>query len=161
MLPISLIGLPTSDLYMMGRPENDTMAQERPRGTLQIPSLLESIPSLRGAIAINNVGNAFTPQGNCDPLSIASLGVGLYHAGSKQDTKMLYQCVSSRAKEAIGVTDAGGGKDVVENGVANLVILGRPVVGSEEGRRVGSVQEVICDPPRDRRTIYQGRLVAG
>lgn len=34
--------------------------------------------------------NAFTPHGNCDPLSIASLGVGIYQAGTKQDTEVLY-----------------------------------------------------------------------
>lgn len=45
---------------------------------------------LEAAMAVNNVGNAFTPQGNCDPLSIASLGVGLYQAGTKRDSEILY-----------------------------------------------------------------------
>ncbi len=148
---------------MMGRPEsNSTITQIRPRGTLQIPSLLEAIPSLSGAFAINNVGNAFTPQGNCDPLSIASLGVGLYHAGSKRDTEVLYQCVSTRAKEAIGETGGRASDGVVEGGVADLVIFGRPMMGVEgKERRAGSVQEVVYDPPRERRTIFMGKLVAG
>jgi hypothetical protein len=81
-LPVSFIGLPTSDLFMMRTPDNV-------RGTLPIVQLINQY-GLNAAIAINNVGNAFTPQGNCDPLSIAALGVGLYQAGTKKDTELLY-----------------------------------------------------------------------
>ena len=35
-LPISFVGLPTSDLYMMGRPTEGTSQLQRPRGTLQV-----------------------------------------------------------------------------------------------------------------------------
>ncbi len=93
-LPISFIGLPTSDLFMMGRPEDDDDGGgQRMRGTLQIPQMIRQY-GLNGAIAINNVGNAFTPQGNCDPLSIACLGVAVYHAGTKEDTEILFVSTS-------------------------------------------------------------------
>lgn len=85
-LPVSFVGLPTSDLFMMRTPENR-------RGTLPVVELISKY-GLNAAIGINNVGNAFTPQGNCDPLSIAALGVGLYQAGTKKDTELLY--VSAR-----------------------------------------------------------------
>lgn len=88
-LPISFIGLPTSDLYMMGKPEEESSSGQRVRGTLQVPEMIEKY-DLNGAIGVNNVGNAFTPQGNCDPISLASMGVGLYHAGTKKDTELLY-----------------------------------------------------------------------
>ncbi|KAF2830490.1 hypothetical protein CC86DRAFT_315813 [Ophiobolus disseminans] len=65
-LPVSFVGLPTSDLFMMRTPDNL-------RGTLPIPDLINQY-GLNAAISINNVGNAFTPQGNCDPLSLAQLG---------------------------------------------------------------------------------------
>jgi cytosine/adenosine deaminase-related metal-dependent hydrolase len=81
-LPISFVGLPTSDLFMMRTPDNL-------RGTLPIPELINRY-GLNAAISINNVGNAFTPQGNCDPLSLAQLGVGLYQAGTKKDAELLY-----------------------------------------------------------------------
>ncbi|KAL6158389.1 hypothetical protein ACJBU6_02501 [Exserohilum turcicum] len=81
-LPVSFVGLPTSDLFMMRTPENV-------RGTLPITELINE-HGFNAAIAINNVGNAFTPYGNCDPLSIASLGVGLYQAGTKKDAELLY-----------------------------------------------------------------------
>jgi hypothetical protein len=87
-LPISFVGLPTSDLFMMGRPSADSGGGIRPRGTLQVPQIIQRY-GVNAAIGINNVGNAFTPQGSCDPLSLASLGVGLYQAGTKADADML------------------------------------------------------------------------
>jgi cytosine/adenosine deaminase-related metal-dependent hydrolase len=59
-LPVSFVGLPTSDLFMMRTAENV-------RGTLPVTELINE-HGINAAIAINNVGNAFTPQGNCDPL---------------------------------------------------------------------------------------------
>lgn len=81
-LDISFIGLPTSDLFMMRTSENV-------RGTLPIIELIKRY-GFDAAIAINNIGNAFTPQGDCDPLSIAQLGVGLYQAPTKADVQLLY-----------------------------------------------------------------------
>lgn len=89
-LPVHFVGLPTSDLFMMGRPsENDLLGGQRARATLQIPQMVQSY-GLNAAIGVNNVGNAFTPQGNCDPMSIASLAVGVYQAGTIQDAKLIY-----------------------------------------------------------------------
>lgn len=81
-LNISFVGLPTSDLFMMRTSENV-------RGTLPVIELIKQ-HGFNAAIAINNIGNAFTPQGNCDPLSIAQLGVGLYQAPTKNDVQLLY-----------------------------------------------------------------------
>lgn len=81
-LPISFVGLPTSDLFMM-------RAESGVRGTLNVPKMIKEY-KLNAAVAVNNVGNAFTPQGDCDPLAVASLGVGLYQTGTKQDAELLY-----------------------------------------------------------------------
>ena len=81
-LTLSFVGLPTSDLFMMRTSENV-------RGTLPLIELIKQY-EFNAAIAINNVGNAFTPQGNCDPLSVAQLGVGLYQAPTKDDVQLLY-----------------------------------------------------------------------
>jgi cytosine/adenosine deaminase-related metal-dependent hydrolase len=87
-LPISFVGLPTSDLFMMGRPTEDLGGGHRARGTLQIPQMIQKY-GLNATIGINNVGNAFTPHGSCDPLSLASFGVGLYHASTEGDAEIL------------------------------------------------------------------------
>jgi cytosine/adenosine deaminase-related metal-dependent hydrolase len=81
-LPVSFIGLPTSDLFMM-------RAASGVRGTLNVRNMIRDY-DFNAAVAINNVGNAFTPQGSCDPMSIASLCVGVYQAGTKRDTELLY-----------------------------------------------------------------------
>lgn len=81
-LPITFVGLPQSDMYMMGR--NDP---SRPRGTLQVPELVNH--GLDVAISVNNVGNAFTPQGSLDPLSLCTFGVAVYQAGTPRDCRVL------------------------------------------------------------------------
>ena len=90
-LPISFIGLPTSDLFMMGRPRADEEEswRDRVRGTLQVPWLIKEF-GVNAAIGVNNVGNAFTPHGSADPLAVAALGVGLYQIGTGEDAKLLY-----------------------------------------------------------------------
>ena len=87
--PVSFIGLPTSDIFIMGRPEEGEDGGSRVRGTLQIPEMINKY-GLQGSFSINNVGNSFTPQGSCDPLSVAALGVGIYQSGTQQDTELLY-----------------------------------------------------------------------
>jgi len=87
-LPVSFVGLPTSDLFMMGRPKEEEGGGHRVRGTLQVLQMIKKY-GLNAAMGINNVGNAFTPQGSCDPLSLASLAVGVYQAGTKADAELL------------------------------------------------------------------------
>ncbi|KAH7029364.1 amidohydrolase [Microdochium trichocladiopsis] len=101
-LPIHFVGLPTSDLFMMGRPGAQGTTHARPRGTLQVPAMIKEL-GLSACLGINNVGNAFTPYGNADPLQLASWGVGIYQAGTSEDAELLYGCVSWRARQAIGL----------------------------------------------------------
>ncbi|EPE07719.1 zinc metallopeptidase [Ophiostoma piceae UAMH 11346] len=115
-LPIHLVGLPTSDLYMMGRQpdaavSSSAAATSPPRGTLNVVSLARDY-GLRTCLGINNVGNAFTPYGTGDPLQLACWGVGLYHAGGAGDAEALYGKISWAARAAIGLArdrDAGSG----------------------------------------------------
>ena len=88
-LPVTFVGLPTSDLFMMGRPDRGEGWRDRGRGTLQVVSMVQEL-GLDAVLGVNNVGNAFTPQGGADPLQLASLGVGLYQAGTKKDAETLY-----------------------------------------------------------------------
>ena len=156
-LPISFIGLPTSDLYMMGRPVEGEATEPRLRGTLQIPILIREPYRLSCAIGINNVGNSFTPWGSADPLRLASLGVGIYQAGTIADAELLYECVSTRARRAIGLESLGPGNLKVsvgdpakhlllfENDGMEMKMAGSGVSIPKRTRR--SVQEVVWDPP--------------
>ncbi|KAN0110370.1 Metallo-dependent hydrolase [Hyaloscypha variabilis] len=160
-LPVSFVGLPTSDLFMMGRPNEDDGGGHRVRGTLQVLQMIKKY-GLNAAMGINNVGNAFTPQGSCDPLSLASLGVGLYQGGTKADAELLLQCVSNRAKLAIGINltvsydielDIGDPADFVIFGNASL-----KTTRSFRSRK--TVQELIYDPCQDRTTVFNGKVVS-
>ncbi|KAI1117814.1 hypothetical protein F5Y14DRAFT_439090 [Nemania sp. NC0429] len=102
-LPIHFVGLPTSDIYMMGRPGSHSEASHsRPRGTIHVPSMIGDL-GLSACLGINNVGNAFTPFGTGDPLEMASWAVGIYQVGTVKDAELLYECVSNRARRAIGL----------------------------------------------------------
>lgn len=86
-LPVTLVGLPQSDMYMMGRNMTSPL-----RSTLNVTRLARE-HELRLAMAVNNVGNAFTPQGSADPLSLCPLGVALFQAGTKEDChRLLVSC---------------------------------------------------------------------
>lgn len=80
-LPIFFVGLPQSDLYMMGRDSGL-------RGTLNACQLGRDY-ELPVAISVNNVGNAFTPQGYVDPLSLCVLGAAIYQDGTADGCRRL------------------------------------------------------------------------
>ncbi|CAI6321369.1 unnamed protein product [Periconia digitata] len=167
-LPISFVGLPTSDLFMMHTTDGR-------RSTLPVLDMIR-YHGLNAAIAINNVGNAFTPHGNCDPLSIASMGVGLYQGGTKKDTETLYassllgirftclnrfanatmqETVSSRAKAAIGHQVTSLSLKVGEP--ADLVLFD-PMDSGWRCRK--SITEAVYDPGTSRQTIHRGRVTS-
>ncbi|KAJ4381884.1 hypothetical protein N0V86_003252 [Didymella sp. IMI 355093] len=166
-LNVSFVGLPTSDLFMMRTPDNL-------RGTLPITELIKQY-NLNVAIAINNIGNAFTPQGNCDPLSVAQLGVGLYQAPTKDDVQLLYvghrhlfvslkqdcanaavqEAVSSRAKAVIGYEASTLSLEPGEP--ADFVLFD----SMDSGWRCRkSIAEVVYDAGTVRQTIYWGQAIA-
>lgn len=82
-LPISIIGLPQSDIYMMGRGQ-----PHPPRATLRVTQLARKF-GIGIGMGVNNVQNAFTPQGTADPLSLCTLGVAIFQSGTAQDCMVL------------------------------------------------------------------------
>ncbi|RDW93286.1 putative zinc metallopeptidase [Aspergillus mulundensis] len=167
-LPVNFVGLPTSDLYMAAAP-NDP-GKSNPRGTLPIPSMIKN-HSLDAVIGVNNVGNAFTPWGSADPLSLACLGVGVYQAGTVSDAELLYECISTRARAAIGLAssnfdpfpDSKPGVRLKCGDCADLLLLydvdDTGLMGAGEARARKSVAEVVWDPPArtSRAVVSRGR----
>ncbi|KAB8219610.1 hypothetical protein BDV33DRAFT_231470 [Aspergillus novoparasiticus] len=111
-LQVSFVGLPSSDLYMAAPPlsspstsacdSKEDAVGDRVRGTIRVPDLIRRY-GLDVVLGVNNVGNAFTPWGSVDPVALACLGVGVYQAGTVEDAELLYECVSTRARAAIGL----------------------------------------------------------
>lgn len=147
-LPISFVGLPTSDLFMM-------RTEDRTRGTLDVPRLIKQY-GIDSCVGINNIGNAFTPHGSCDPLTLACNGVGVYQAGTKEDAEILYECVSSRARAAIGLGCGRKDGEVREGDEADVLVFG---AGKGGWRTRRSVSEVVYlyDQGRGRIGCLKGR----
>ncbi|KAI9934222.1 hypothetical protein AWENTII_008621 [Aspergillus wentii] len=167
-LPVSFVGLPTSDLYMASPPnrseDENVPPHERSRGTLQIPHMIRK-HDLDAVIGVNNVGNAFTPWGSPDPLSLACLGVGIYQAGTQADAELLYECVSTRARAAIGLSNTnqlGSSLEVKEGSCPDfLLIYNVDETGCQAPRARESVAEVVWDPSTKltRDVVSSGRLM--
>ncbi|KAI7155739.1 Metallo-dependent hydrolase [Hortaea werneckii] len=157
-LPISFVGLPTSDLFIMPHPAPPNTLSRR---TLDVPQLIKEF-GLNACLGVNNIGNAFTPYGSCDPVLLACQGVGVYQAGTSGQAGVLFECVSSRAKEAIGFgggrQEGGAGGLKVGRGERDLLVWGAEEV---EWRTRKSVAEVVFlyDGCSGRRVVRSGKLV--
>ncbi|KAI0770295.1 Metallo-dependent hydrolase [Fomes fomentarius] len=146
-LPLTLVGLPPSDLYMMGR-----NLDYAPRGTLNVPKLATAY-GLRVAMSVNNVENAFTPQGPVDPLSLCPLGVAVFQAGTKIDCRTLLESVTLNARLAIGGFHKGSPAMSLTPSpgmVADFVLL----------HDNDSLHAAALNPSFSRTTIRHGTVVA-
>ncbi|KAG1879167.1 hypothetical protein F4604DRAFT_1880110 [Suillus subluteus] len=138
-LPLEIVALPQSDVYMMGR------------RTINAPQVYRD-HGVRVALSVNN--------GSLDPLTLASLGVALFQVGTEPDWRVLLRSVSTTSKEAIGVMHGGsvGGKSADESdGVVPRVGDPADFVVVHGARRW---QSAVLSPGFDRTTFYKGNVVA-
>ncbi|KAJ3564567.1 hypothetical protein NP233_g8212 [Leucocoprinus birnbaumii] len=99
-LPLTIVGLPQSDMYIQGRAHAGTPLGP-PRSTLRVP-LIEKAYGIKVAMAVNNVDNAFTPQGTLDPLgSLVTFGVAVFQAVTPREIRTLIEAVTLTSKRAI------------------------------------------------------------
>ncbi|EIW59523.1 Metallo-dependent hydrolase [Trametes versicolor FP-101664 SS1] len=146
-LPVTLVALPPSDLYMMGR-----HLDSAPRSTLNVPRLAEE-HGLRVAMAVNNVENAFTPQGPVDPLNLCPLGVAVFQAGTKKDCRALLEAVTLNARLAIGGVQKGAPYPSItptRGMLADFVLL----------HENDTLHSAALNPSFSRTTIRHGQVVA-
>ncbi|KLO12194.1 Metallo-dependent hydrolase [Schizopora paradoxa] len=177
---ISFVGLPQSDLYMMGRRSSSSSStSERyeesfggpstPRGTLDVLRFRRFCDSvnekLRGeharsifvnvAMSVNNVANAFTPQGTADPLSLCTLGVAVYQSATKESCRVLLESISTASKLAVGDVHSS----VLADPLSILPTSGRPadfVILHDNS----DIQSAVLSPSYSRTTIKGGRVVS-
>ncbi|KAK5107511.1 hypothetical protein LTR62_001083 [Meristemomyces frigidus] len=156
-LPLYFVGLPTSDLYMMRPAHPENLPLQQP--TLYPGKMIQDY-GLKCCLGVNNIGNAFTPQGSCDPLTLACQGVGVYQLGTRQGTEMLYACVGTLAREAIGLgRERQIGDSSVREGDGDLVLFAAEEVVWTTRRTVSEVV-YLYDLCRGRRGFLNGRLVS-
>lgn len=156
-LPISFVGLPTSDLYMM-------RTKDKNRGTLGVPQMIKDY-NLNACIGVNNIGNAFTPQGTCDPMMLACTGVGVYQAGTEKDAELLYECISVRARQAIGVEQSNSVRSdktaarLQSGDQASLLLFSANPRSHWRTRRKVSEAVYLYDGSHGRQVFFEGRPV--
>ncbi|KIY71546.1 Metallo-dependent hydrolase [Cylindrobasidium torrendii FP15055 ss-10] len=146
-LHITLVGLPNSDLYMQGRADAHKPLGA-PRATLRVPQLVRQ-HGLQVAMSVNNVGNAFTPQGSVDPLALCTLGVAIFQAATPEDIHALACSVTSASKRAMGL-NAPGRMSIEAGDTADLLVM----------HHSRSLADVVLNPSYDRTTIRGGVVVS-
>ncbi|KXN88246.1 Cytosine deaminase [Leucoagaricus sp. SymC.cos] len=100
-LPITIVGLPQSDMYIQGRAHQGSPLGP-PRSTLRVP-YIEKAYGIKVAMAVNNVDNAFTPQGTLDPLSsLVTFGVAIFQAVTPREVRTLIEAVTLTSRRALG-----------------------------------------------------------
>ncbi|KAF7365249.1 Metallo-dependent hydrolase [Mycena venus] len=147
-LPIVFVGLPQSDIYMLGRQETDAPLGP-PRSTLRIPYIMNKY-NLEIAMSVNNVQNAFTPQGSVDPLSLCTFGVALFQSATPKDLRALVRSVTLISKRAIGQKDVHQDLCITTDDPADFVIL----------HDSPDLRSAALNPSYDRTTIRAGIVVA-
>ncbi|KAK0188135.1 Metallo-dependent hydrolase [Armillaria mellea] len=149
-LPITLVGLPNSDMYMQGREDMDKPLGP-PRSTLRVPYIARKY-DLQIAMSVNNIENAFTPQGSVDPLALCTLGVALFQSATPRDIRTLMRSVTLTSKRALGMAPSGLPQDLFpqKGDPADFVIM----------HETQTLNQAVLNPGHDRTTIRGGVVVA-
>ncbi len=127
---VSVLVLPATDLYLMGR--ND--ARNVRRGLAPVRHLLDA--GVNVAVSTNNVQNPFTPFGDADLLRVANLLANAAHFGTADDLQRVLRMATENAARAIRRAEYG----LVEGARADLVLLDC----TEPAEAVGAIPERLC-----------------
>jgi len=110
---ISILVLPATDLYLMGR----TDVRNVRRGLAPARALHEA--GVNVAVSTNNVQNPFTPFGDCDLLRIANILANAGHFGTADDLVLVLRMATEHGARALRLPAHG----VREGARADLVVL--------------------------------------
>ncbi len=124
---VSILVLPATDLYLMGRRD----ARNVRRGLAPVRRLLDA--GVNVAVATNNVQNPFTPFGDADLLRIANLLATAAHFGTTDDLVRVLDMATVNGARALRRGDYG----LVEGARADLVLLDC----TEPAEAVGAIPE--------------------
>ncbi|WP_128641122.1 amidohydrolase family protein [Rhodococcus opacus] len=111
---ITVVALPATDLYLMGRDDERNVR----RGVAPIRELWSAgVPT---ALSSNNIRNAFTPTGRADPLDIALLAARVSHVSSPDEFTRI---VGMTTVAAAAVVRPGEPHGVTVGARGDLVVL--------------------------------------
>ena len=135
---ISVLALPASDLYMMGRKDSHNVR----RGVAPVHQLAEL--GVTTGLATNNVQNLFTPFGDGDVLKLCTLLAQVLQLGTIAQHQRCLDMATTLAARAIGIEN----HSLAVGNPADLVIL-----------EAKSVSQAIGTAPVGRTVIKQGKAI--
>ncbi len=110
---VALCVLPSTDLYLMGRPRQHDVV----RGVAPAHRFLKH--GVNCALATNNVLNPFTPFGDCSLVRIANLYANVCQVGATNDLAECFQMITTRAAALMNLQSYG----IAVGNDADLVVL--------------------------------------
>lgn len=110
---VSILVLPATDLYLMGRRDVRNVR----RGLAPVRRLLDA--GVNVAVSTNNLQNPFTPFGDADLLRVANLLATAAHFGTADDLVRVLDMATLNGARALRRADYG----LVEGARADLVLL--------------------------------------
>ena len=136
---ISVLALPATDLYMMGRKDTHNVR----RGIAPVHKLNDM--GVNSAIATNNIQNLFTPFGDGDPLKNCTLTAQTLQLGTPTQHTQCLEMATTQAAKAIGIHN----HTLKVGNPANCVIL-----------NTRSASGAISEAPVGRVTLKNGQVVS-
>lgn len=142
---VALTVLPSTDLYLMGRPQQHNVV----RGVTSAHRLLGH--GVNCSLATNNVLNPFTPFGDCSLLRMANLYANIAQVGASHDVRECFNMVTSRAAALMNLAGYG----IAPGNPADLVVLDCTTVEAA----VAELAPVLYVFKRGRRTVTRAPAV--
>lgn len=136
-LQISVVTLPSSNLYLQGRGDRGLIR----RGTTRIGELLRA--GVRVVAGGDNLRDPFNPFGNANPIETAWLLAHVAHMGGTADLTRAFAMVTDEAAATMGILQA----HVAPGAPADLIVL--------EAR---SAPDAVVSLARPRRRVRRGVL---
>jgi len=140
---VALTVLPSTDLYLMGRGHDHSVA----RGVTPSHKLLHH--GVNCSLSTNNVLNPFTPFGDCSLVRMANLYANICQVGARGDIRECFHMISTRSARLMNLKDYG----LAPGCWADLVVL--DATSAEEA--VAELAPVLLAFKRGRKTVSRER----
>ena len=136
---VAITVLPSTDLYLMGRPH----AHDVVRGVTPAHRLIKG--GVNCSLATNNVLNPFTPFGDCSLIRMANLYANICQVGTREDVEECFAMISTRAAALMNLKGYG----LAVGNDADLVLLDCET----PAQAVAELSPVLAVFKRGRRTV--------
>jgi len=142
---IAVTVLPATDLYLMGRDQNDNVR----RGVADAHLLLDA--GVNCSISSNNVLNPATPYGDCSLIRMANLQANVLQVGRREGLAECFRMISDRSARLLNLKDYG----IAPGNPADVVIID----AETPAQAIAELRPVVAVFKRGRRTVTRDPAV--